>query len=103
MRHAGVFLGSISRLAPGCLPPVTVRTTPLDALALWGMLVGLLCTLAGSFIGFYPLTFFGVLLLGLSFLLSWAAATFIPPTGVEFGELRTFRDLAVAMSRSKAA
>jgi hypothetical protein len=32
------------------------------------------------------------------YVLTWFAARFIPPASVEFGELRTFRDLARALS-----
>jgi hypothetical protein len=65
-RHGGLFLGPISRLAPGCLPPVDIRSTPAREVAFWGVIAGALCTVVGTCSEFYPLTLFGVPLFGLA-------------------------------------
>jgi hypothetical protein len=54
-RFGAVFLGPISRLAPGALPPVRIRTPVYDA-AIWGVLVAVLCLLVGSASGMYLVT-----------------------------------------------
>jgi hypothetical protein len=91
-RHLGVFLGPISRLAPNALPAVHV-STPLYDLSITGILLGLLAASAGCLIS--PLlTAVGIVLT----LASWAGteitARHLLPSKVEFGSLRTFRDLA---------
>lgn len=94
-RYPGVFLGPISRLAPNALPPVRV-SAPWYDLSLMGLALGLLVACAGLFIS--PLTAAGGVLLAL---VSWAGARNAsrhPPSRVEFGDLRTFRDLAVAVA-----
>lgn len=95
-RYLGVFLGPISRLAPNALPPVRV-SAPWYDLSLVGFALGFLATVAGLFIS--PLaTAGGVLLI----LVSWAGARIAlqhPPSQVEFGDLRNFRDLAVAIAQ----
>jgi hypothetical protein len=97
-RYAKVFLGPVSRLAPGALPPVRVRTPVYDG-AGWGLLVALFCLLVGGCSGLHALTIAGVGLFALSYALTWYSARCLLPTSVEFGELRTFRDLAVVVAR----
>lgn len=100
--HAWLFLGPISRLAPGTLPPVTIRFPRAYRSSGCGVMVGGLFVLTGTFSGFYPLTLVGVPLLAISWLLAWIAPRSILPMSVEFGELRTFRDLAAAITREPA-
>jgi len=104
--HLHSFLGDVTRLAPGILPPVRIRTTMYDA-AIWGMAAGSLLIMLGGFfetffsIGYLP-TIAGVLLFAFCYALTWYAARLLP-TSVEFGELTTFRDLAVVVGQSTQA
>ncbi len=95
-RYCELFTGPISRLAPGALPLVRVRHRVYDA-ALRGLLVGMVCGLAGLCMGMLVLAVAGLLLASGSVGLSWVAVLWLP-TSVEFGELRTFRDLALVVS-----
>jgi hypothetical protein len=91
-RYLGVFLGPISRLAPNALPAVKV-STPWYDLSLAGFLLGLLTAFAGWFVS--PLAAAaGVILALTSWAGTWITARCLPPSKVEFGRLRTFRDLA---------
>jgi hypothetical protein len=94
-RYAVVFLGPISRLAPGALPQVRIRTPVYDA-GIYSILVGMLCLLLGVF-GQSSLTIVGVVLYALGYALTWFAAVYLGPASVDFGEMQTFRDLAVAI------
>ena len=96
-RYPLVFLGSISRLAPGSLPLVRIRNPVYDA-AMRGFLPGILCLLIGLCGGWPPLSIVGFLLLASSLALSWFATSFLLPASVEFGEIRTFRDLAIVVA-----
>jgi hypothetical protein len=98
-RYYDLFLGPVSQLAPGALPLVRIRTPVYNA-ATWGDLAGLLCLLFGFFSSLHLLTIVGAVLLVLAYLLTWIAAWCLLPASVDFGELRTFRDLAVALSGS---
>jgi hypothetical protein len=101
-RFGAVFLGPISRLAPGALPLVRIRTPVHDA-DIWGILVAAVCILVGPCSGIHLLTVFGVALFGLVYALTWYAARNLLPASVEFGELRTFRDLAIAVAKGGPA
>jgi hypothetical protein len=101
-QFAAVFLGPVSRLAPGTLPAVRVRTPVYDA-AVSGLLVGLVCLVVGACSGAHLITVGGVVLLALCHALSWYAAKCLLPASVEFGELRTFRDLAVVVAEGRMA
>ncbi|HKA07329.1 MAG TPA: hypothetical protein VKD71_08735 [Gemmataceae bacterium] len=96
-RFAGVFLGPVSRLAPGALPPVRARTPVYNA-AIWGILVAVVCLLVGAYGGVHFLTVAGVVLFASCYALTWYAARRLLPASVEFGELRTFRDLAIIVA-----
>jgi hypothetical protein len=100
-RHVNLFLGPISRLAPACLPAVRIHK-PIYDIAVWGTIAAMLLTGVGSGSGLHLLTLVGVPLIGLCHMLTEIAAKRIPAS-VQFGDLRTFRDLALAMSRSEAA
>lgn len=104
-RYCRVFLEEISRLAPGALPPVKVRTPVYDA-GIWGMAVGWACAVIGlvgsrvwgDLIG---LEYAGVLLFLISYVCIWTIARHILPSSVEFGDLKTFRDLAQVIGNSE--
>jgi hypothetical protein len=96
-RYAEVFLGPVSRLAPGALPPVRIRTPVYDG-AVWGLLAALICLLVGGCSGLHALIIVGVGLFAGSYGLTWYSARCLLPAGVEFGALRTFRDLAVVVA-----
>lgn len=99
-RYLGVFLGPVSRLAPDRLRPVKIHK-PLYWGALLVLFLGLcLLGLAAMIWGsqnYDALTIVGVLLFAVCYSLTWIAAV-TDPTAVEFGDLRTFRDLAISMS-----
>jgi hypothetical protein len=90
-RHPDVFFGPISRLAPGRLPTVTIRS-PLHDAAIWTAGLGLVVALASA--KFYPF----LALAALAAVLLAVVATWIiskyPPRAVQFGGIITFRDLA---------
>jgi hypothetical protein len=109
-RYSRVFLGEISRLAPGALPLVKIRTPIYDA-GVWGMLAGWVCIMVGlcgwMFVGLCGLVFSGAMISlaavgGLLFLISYGTVSFaarhVLPASVEFGDLKTFRDLSRAIS-----
>jgi hypothetical protein len=56
--------------------------------------LGLICSMVGGFIGSRVLAIVGVVLFAFCYGLTWYAARCLSPASVEFGELRTFRDLA---------
>jgi len=103
-RYSPVFLGPISRLAPGTLPPVRFRTPVYDA-AIWGIFAATILFLAGGiatalFDQGYLFTIAGVLLFAFCYALSWFSARHVLPASVQFGDLKTFRDLAVVLARA---
>ena len=71
-RHAAVFLGPVSRLSPGSLPPVRIRTPIYDAVV-WSLLVALLCLLIGACSGLHLLSIAAVLLFATAYALTWSA------------------------------
>lgn len=97
-RYPEVFFGPISRLAPGALPRAQVESPPAWSagviLALMGaglFLLGCLAVSAGA------ICLAGILLaIGLPMVLLSASC---PPASVTFGELRSFRDLSVAVAQ----
>ncbi len=99
-RFPQVFLGPISRLAPGRLPTVVIRTPAYNAaMAAFGLgLVGLFgLSLARwfGFSGWYPaLAATFAIVAGLGYLGTWVAARLIGPAEIRFGTVVTFRDLA---------
>lgn len=87
-----VFLGAISRLVPGRLPTVTIRT-PIYFVALTMFLVGLVG--AAVFARRYPsLGLVAAMVAVLGVAGTWIASRFIGPSEVRFGSIATFRDLA---------
>jgi hypothetical protein len=106
-RYLGVFLGPISRLAPNALPAVRISTPWYDlsimgfgcslylvvAAAIGGFLLGLLTNFRNGFVS--PLAAAaGAIVILTSWTSVWIAARYVGPSKVEFGSLRTFRDLA---------
>jgi hypothetical protein len=101
-RYSQVFLGEISRLAPGALPPVRIRTPVYDS-GIWGMVAGWLCFVVGLCGWIFSGTMISIAVVGgLLFMISYAVVTFaareVLPASVEFGDLKTFRDLSRAIS-----
>jgi len=96
-RYSHVFLDPVSRLVPGALPPVRVATPVYDA-AIWGCVIGWLVLIVGHCVGSALLTATGGAIFALGYALTWIAGRCLLPSRVEFGDLRTFRDLAVALS-----
>jgi hypothetical protein len=100
-RYLEVFLDSILRLAPGALPPVQILY-PTSVLALWGMGMGALLCLVGLVVAvLWPVCCFGLILLLVSGIIQWNVTGDLPKR-VAFGELRTFRDLAVVVTEGNA-
>ena len=96
-RYSGVFLGSVSQLAPGALPLVRIRVPAYDA-AIFGIMAGILCLLVGYCSGSNLFGITGLVVLVAAYALTWVAARVMLPASVEFGELRTFRDMAKALA-----
>jgi hypothetical protein len=92
--HLDAFLGPISRLSPGALPDVKLFTPWYD-LFCFGILASSVTMLVGW--RFSPTLFaIGLALIPFFYALVWIATTGVP-SRVEFGTLRTFRDLAVVV------
>lgn len=96
-RYAHVFLGPISRLAPGALPLVRVRNRGYDA-GLLGSFAGLVLFAVSACSGSPLFAVAGAGMFIAGWALTWIAACWMLPTAVEFGELRTFGDFAKALS-----
>ncbi|HMF17181.1 MAG TPA: hypothetical protein VKE98_08240 [Gemmataceae bacterium] len=99
--YVEAFLGPISRLAPGALPLVRIRAPVYDT-AMLGAGLALICSMVGAIIGSPVLAIFGVVLFAFCYGLTWFAARSLRPASVEFGELRTFRDLAIVIVDGKS-
>jgi hypothetical protein len=97
-RHADVFLQDVSRLVPGSLPPVRIRSSRLYEYGVGGFLAGWLALGVGCCSGLYVLTLAGLPLIAIGCMLTWIVSKYLPPVSVEFGELRTFRDLALVVA-----
>ncbi len=99
--HLLAFLGPISKLAPGALPPMKMHK-PLYDVCVIGFGIGFL-TMGVSFaLCHWVPHLLAVAALGLAvggvsyFGIGFTARR--PPRRVEFGDIRTFRDLAIAIS-----
>lgn len=92
--HPEVFLGPVSRLAPGALPPLRYRSHPLQVASLWGMFVSFVGLAVGQYFVMYSLALAVVALFSSCIALHWYAAKRLLPASVAFGDLRTFGDLA---------
>jgi hypothetical protein len=102
-RHCDLFLGPISRLSPGSLPLVRIQPSRTGSWATWAMLPGFIGLTVGAFgdLPFFVLG--GVAVLVSAWSTSWFAAAYLLPRKVEFTGLKTFRDLAVAISIGDSA
>ncbi len=106
-RFPEVFLGPVSRLAPGRLPTVSIRTPWYHAsFAVLGL--GLLCLLGAPVLGWFgrrndaAATWTGVVLVAGGVLSTFLTAR-LRPREVRFGDVVTFRDLAEIIVRDAAA
>ena len=88
-----VFFNDIAKLAPGVLPPVTIRTPHYNA-ALLGSAISLLALTGASVSGAYLIAIPCGFLVIASYAMHWIAAKCAKPASVEFGDLKTFRDLS---------
>ena len=91
--------GSRSWLQEHC-PPVRIAT-PVNDAVFWGFPVGALVLIAAACAGSPLLGIAGWTVLGLAYALDWIVAFWLLPSSVEFGSLRTFRDLAVRAIASR--
>ena len=100
-RHLNVFLWPIANLAPGALPPVRVRY-PLQSVGCLATGLGLVLAFLGLLCPMPSIATLGGFLAASAFLMifGFSLATGGRPESVTFGELRTFRDLAVAIARA---
>jgi hypothetical protein len=103
-RFPQVFLGPISRLAPGRLPTVAIKTAAYKAaLMMFAVaLIGLIALSLARWLGLagsYPtLAAALAIVAALGYLGTWIAARLVGPTEVRFGTIVTFRDLAEAIA-----
>jgi hypothetical protein len=107
-RFPQVFLGPISRLAPGRLPTVVIKTPAYNAalvtfgLAVMG-LIGLSLARWFGFADLYPTVAAALAIVAaLGYLGTWIAARSVGPSEVRFGTIRTFRDLSEAIAADGA-
>ena len=92
-QYAGVFLGPVSRLAPGALPTVKIRT-PVYHTFIYGMLVAWVAGVVGLCAGLHAVALLAGLATAICYGGIWIAARRLLPTSVEFPGLVTFRDLS---------
>jgi hypothetical protein len=98
--YLGEFLGPISRLAPGRLPPVAIRTSFYHS-AVVGFAISLLFVLVTALVGRPECTALATMFAIVFYPLIWIAAR-RRPEDVQFGELKTFRDLAYLLTDTSA-
>jgi hypothetical protein len=98
-RYGEVLLAANSRLAPGALPPVRVAVPAEDRAMRW-FLIGVHVLLAGCCVGSPLVGAAGSAVMLLACAWASISARCLLPSSVEFGSLRTFRDLAVVLSSS---
>jgi hypothetical protein len=96
-RYPRVFLGPVLRLAPGALPVVKFRS-PVYHAFLGGMFLSLIGMVVAWCAGWILIATFAALLLFSSYFGVWIAARWMLPKSVEFGGLKTFRDLSKAIA-----
>jgi hypothetical protein len=93
-----LFLSEIAKIEPGALPPFKIYNRLYDY-SLWAFLLGLVICGIGSFLS--PLlTIFGVCFTGLAYAVIWKAAK-SRPQKVEFGSIKTFRDLTLRIANAR--
>jgi len=79
---------------------VRIRTPVYDA-AILSLVVAGVSLVIGACTGVNLLTVAGGVLIASSYALTWYAARCLLPASAEFGELRTFRDLAVVVAAGR--
>lgn len=92
-KHLDLFLGPVSRLAPGSLPLVKIRH-PLFNATIAIVLASMLCVC----FGYWAVGLAGYVIFILSV---WLVSRFSTPRSVVFGNLKTFRDLSETLASSK--
>ena len=101
-RYPAVFLGPVSQLASGALPPVKIHTPVYDAF-IGGMLIAFVALVIGYGAGSYPMMVLAGLVFALCYAGVWTIAQWVLPKSVEFQGLHTFRDLSKAIAAGKRA
>ncbi len=96
--YCSVFLGPVSRLAPGVMPAIEADLPNLDInLGISGMLMWF-----GAIIFWNQLPFSIIAMLAVAGILIWGYVMCIeawkPPKSVAFGKLKTFKDLAMLLA-----
>jgi hypothetical protein len=100
--HREAIFRLLARLAPGWLPSVSVET-PLADKAGFGVVVALVNMLVGWLAGWQVVLLAGILELGVYVAVIPAALQWHWLERVTFGDLCTFRDLAVLVAEGSAA
>ncbi|HZZ77058.1 MAG TPA: hypothetical protein VFE62_00985 [Gemmataceae bacterium] len=100
-KYPQVFLGPIAQLAPGVLPRMRVCVRVYDA-RLIGFTGGLLTAMIATCVGARLLIVGAIFVAIVCYGLTWIAARYLLPVSVEFGALRTFRDLARVLAGSES-
>jgi len=100
-RYPDVFLGAITRLAPNTLPPVRFVVSGWFCMVELGVVLGFMAAAIGWVVS--PLATAGGVVAIASWMTGRVVARSTPLFGVEFGGLRTFRDLAVAIAEGAQA
>jgi hypothetical protein len=98
-KYLHIFLGPVARLAPGAIPNTIVRESPIGCyLALAGLAGGLLCLVGGEFLALpWLVAFSGIFILAGIVLPRLVPVELVSAT---FGDLRTFRDLAISIANA---
>jgi hypothetical protein len=97
-RYFETFIGPISWLEPGSVPAVKIHH-PIYHSSVFGILLGMLAILVGGCASLPWFTIIGCVVLVSSYMMTWVAARCLGPSRVEFGQLKTFRELATVISR----
>lgn len=96
-QHTSVFLDRVSRLAPGALPPVKIRGAFFHAVGCASLAIVLLGVVAGMAFDWSACVAVSAGA-AIFFVITMCIAGHAGPASVQFGNLRTFRDLACALA-----
>jgi hypothetical protein len=96
--NLGQFLSEIGKIEPGALPPVKIHN-PFYDYSCWAFGLGLLICVVGGFWNAL-LVILGVCIAGFSYISIWIAAK-SSPQKVEFGSIKTFRDLTLIIANAR--
>jgi hypothetical protein len=103
VQHKDQFIEEICRIAPGALPLAAEESRFINMLAPLCIFAGSSIAIGHLFKGNFTLALAGVLI----FLIAFLSDGYIPDRlrykSIDFGNLRTFRDLSVAVADSVAA